>query len=397
MERIRKTGGSTVPAIFSDIPGFGEAEGFGIVYSEGLYRMFLTVKRGLFCDVAQYVSEDLRVWKRLADAVRGERRIDSVSAVVRNGKIFLVYVCGLNGKCKLAQSRDGENFETYPLAVIRKGAPRRAKLTYSGGAFYLTGNSVKGEICAFRSPNCIVWEPHNIKLEGFDGEVEYPNFIGVPGGCFMFYASSGKTYRIGGKLDAEGGRFTADGEAEFFDNACPVRTVMLGPDRPLLYARFASSVIFREMTAGTEGVKWRAPVVLLEARKYTGGVSDAEAAECFEPVDTPASDCAYAFSVRLSKASEASVSFSSASGEKLTVGADKDKAVVFCRYDDTYTEYPLEGDKLRFDAVLRGGYSEIFLAEGKFALVLPAVAMSGRVLSVNANGLAYIDYSCYEI
>lgn len=397
MERIRKTGGSAAPANFTDIPGFGAAAGFSLVYSEGLYRMFLTVKRGFLGDVAQYVSEDLCLWRRLGDAVKGEYMLDSVSAAVRNGKIFLVYVCGITGKCRLAQSRDGERFETYPLAVIPKGAPRGAKLTYSGGSFYLVGNSVKGELCAFRSPNCIVWEPHNIKIEGLDGDVEYPNLIGAQGRCFMFYARSGKTYRVSGKLDAEGGRFTADGEAEFFDNACPVRTVMFGPDRPLLYARFASSVIFREMTAGTEGVKWRAPVVLLEARKYTGGVSDAEAAECFEPVDTPASDCAYAFSVRLSKASEASVSFSSASGEKLTVGADKDKAVVFCRCGETYSEYPYEGDRLRFDAVLRRGYSEIFLAEGKFALVLPAVAMSGRVLSVNANGLAYIDYSCYEI
>ena len=397
MERIRKTGGSAVSAVFSDIPGFGVAEGFGIVYSEGLYRMFLTVKRGLFFDVAQYVSEDLRSWKRLADAVSGERRIDSVSAVVRNGKIFLVYVCGLNGKCKLAQSRDGENFETYPLAVIRKGAPRRAKLTYSGGAFYLTGNSVKGEICAFRSPNCIVWEPHNIKLEGFDGEVEYPNFIGVPGGCFMFYARSGKTYRIGGKLDAEGGRFVAEGDAVFFDNACPVRTVMLGPDRPLLYARFASSVVFREMTTGAGGVGWRAPVALLEARKYTGGVSGAEAAECFEPKDMPATECAYAFAVQLSKASEISVTFASASGGKLTVGVDKEKAVVSCRYGDTYTEYPFEGAELRFDAVLRRGYSEVFVADGKYAITLPAVAAVGRTMSVSANGLAYVDYSCYEI
>lgn len=213
----------------------------------------------------------------------------------------------------------------------------------------------------------------------------------------MFYASSGKTYRIGGKLDAEGGRFVAEGDAVFFDNACPVRTVMLGPDRPLLYARFASSVVFREMTTGAGGVGWRAPVALLEARKYIGGVSDAEAAERSEPEETPSMECAYAFALQLSKASEVSVIFSSASGGRLTVGVDKEKAVVFCRYGDTYTEYPFEGDKLRFEAVLRGGYSEVFLADGKYAITLPAVAAVGRTMSVSANGLAYVDYSCYEI
>lgn len=396
MERIRKTGGRAAPETYSEIPGFATAQGFGLVYSEGLFRLFVTVKRGLYTDVAQYVSDDLRSWRRIGDAVRGESGIDSVSAVIRNGKIFLVYVCGLFAKCKLAQSRDGENFDVYPVAVIPKGAPRGAKLTYSGGSFYLTGNSSNGEITAFRSPNCIVWEPHNIKLEGFEGEAEYPNFIGTTDGCYMFYARGGKEYCVRGKLDAVGGVFSCEGAGGFYDYAFPTRSIMLGPDRPMLYARFGDNVVFRDIVAGEKGLALRAPLTLLEARKYTGGKSDVEVAECFEPESAPQGDCAYAFGVMLSAAKKFEAVFTSRSGA-LAVGLDREKAVVYCKCGDKYAEFPFGENKLRFDAVLRNGYSEVFLADGKFALTLPALAGGERSVSVSADGLAYLDYSCYSV
>lgn len=384
--------------LVTEFPAFDETKSYSLIYTEGLYRLFYAVRQGLFCSVAQYVSDDLKSWRKLRDAVRGELGIDSVSAVVRNKKIFLVYVSSATAKCRLAVSKDGETFEKYPLAVIRKGAPCGAKLTYSDGNFYLIGNSAKGVLRAFRSPNCINWESHDIKLEGFDGEAEYPNLIGCKDTCMLYFVRNGAAYSVSGTADLNKGVFAVQGGAEFFDRAFPVRTLMLGPERPLFYAGYGRSLVLREADVCEGGFRMRVPAPQIEARRYIGGLSGAKVEGEGQDIPLPDGDCAVAFRAFSGSSGAVEVRFFGESAGCVTVGADKEKGIAYAACGDTRREIPLAaGEDLRFEAILLVSRTEIYLSDGAVALTLPPVAGKNARFRIVSDGITDADYSIYGI
>lgn len=245
---MNMTNMTEIKAIFNDVPFFDGAKGFSVVYLDGLFHLYFPYCHLHKAQVIHYYSNDGYSWQGGTIVLEQFGRVDSVTAYVQNGKIFLyVAVKNFIGNVdvKLAISRDGEDFEFCPQTVIKNTQLRDIKIFYSGGKKWIIGSEKKGELPVFYSTDSFTWYKGNLKEVADDNQII--EYLGSPSP----FVAGNKTYlaytMFGGhiaraEINLEKGELKV-GKMVMEGYGDTIRSLMLGEGTPLVFIGLSTSLI----------------------------------------------------------------------------------------------------------------------------------------------------------
>ena len=234
--------------LFNSIPAFSGEKGFSVVYLSGEFHLFFSVSSAFKSIVLHFVSEDCYEWTEKEVALMHKGYVDSVTACVKNGKIYLYYAVKnafFKTNIRLAVSKDGENFEPYPNAILKNTAFSEIKTFYSSGKRWLIGSEQKGVVPACFSEDGVEWVKRDLDVTAEDGEiVEYlgsPSPFTACGKTFVAYSMFGG-HIVESSVDLAEGKIVL-GEKVLETYSENFRSMMLGEGTPLVFFGCGESLI----------------------------------------------------------------------------------------------------------------------------------------------------------
>ncbi len=245
---------------FNDLPYFDGNKGFAVVYLNGEFHLFFPYGTLTKSWVMHYASVDGFAWERKDVAVFVKKSVDSVTASVQNGKIYLYYLArNIWGRTdlNLTVSKDGESFLPYPTALLKGTALRDVKCFYSSGLRYIVGSEIKGDVLpTFVSQDGIEWQKSDVKC--LSDERNTLTYLGAPS-PFVAYDKSYVAYSMCGAHIAPADfnlqeLTVTSGEPVHSFNAGVLRSTMLGEGKPLIFIGVGSSLVGAEIYPTDSGV-----------------------------------------------------------------------------------------------------------------------------------------------
>lgn len=257
--------------LFNSIPAFSGDKGFSVVYLNGEFHLFFSVSGAFKSNVLHFVSEDCYEWTEKNVALTHKGCVDSVTACVKNGKIYLYYAVKnliFKTNIRLAVSKDGENFDPYPSPLLSNTALSEIKTFYSAGNRWMIGSEQKGIIPAYFSEDGIQWKKRDLLVAAKDGEiVEYvgsPSPFTACGKTFVAYSMFGG-HVVEADVDLTEGKIVL-GEQALETYSENFRSIMLREGTPLVFIGCGKSLIPIEVLEN-DGVGFRTYRDLLKSAK----------------------------------------------------------------------------------------------------------------------------------
>lgn len=257
--------------LFNSIPAFSGEKGFSVVYLNGEFHLFFSLSSAFKSIVLHFVSEDCYEWQEKDVALVYKGYVDSVTACVKNGKIYLYYAVKnilLRTNIRLAVSKDGEFFEPYPNALLKNTLLSEIKTFYSSGKRWMIGSEQKGIVPAYVSEDGTEWIKSDLTVLANDGEIM--DYLGSPspftacGKTFVAYSMFGG-HVVEADINLSEGKITLGKKVleTYSDN---FRSVMLREGTPLIFIGYESTLTPIEVFEN-EGVGFRLYRDMLKSAK----------------------------------------------------------------------------------------------------------------------------------
>ncbi len=248
---------------FNDLPLFDGKKGFSVVYLEGEFHLFYAVNGFMKACVMHLASVDGYVWEERETAVATSKRINSVTAHALNGKIYLYYltynIFGLTD-LYLTVSKDGENFQELPNALIKNTKLVDVKGFFSEGMRYLLGSEIKGGVLPlYSSIDGKEWS-QSLLVNDVNSK-EMVDYLGAPS-PFVAYDKTLVAYSMLGAKVAEcnfdiANRVVDLGKIVYETYAEVIRSVMVREATPVLFLGCGCAVVPVEVYFDENGIAFR--------------------------------------------------------------------------------------------------------------------------------------------
>lgn len=248
---------------FNNIPFFDGTKGFAVIYLSGEFHLFFPYSTFTKGWIMHFRSTDGYEWEQMDEAVFVKKSVDSCSAYIQNGKIYLHYLTkNIFGKTDLhlAVSKDGENFQGYPNALLKNTALKDIKCFYSNGMRYLIGSETNGDIIpAYSSIDGAEWVKCDITCNA--DEQNMVTYLGAPS-PFVAYDGSYVAYSMCGvhiaksQFDLTENTLTLQSEVHGF-SADTIRSTMVGEGKPMLFVAKGNALVSLEVYPTESGLGLR--------------------------------------------------------------------------------------------------------------------------------------------